>query len=154
MIEVPSDPRHAVVVGDFLGFAPDELFLHWISPDLLTQWWPQTAEVDAQYAGSFRLTWPDMEWELTGEYTKFQVGRHLGFTWQWRHEEGQGGEQEVNVFFAPIDGGTRLAIFHGPFQGDDASRRGIIEGWIHFGMRLAGLKKLTIDGPATIQGVP
>jgi hypothetical protein len=41
------------------------------------------------------------------------------------------------------ENGARMAVHQGPF-GEEASeqedRQGIVEGWIHFGMRLAGLR--------------
>jgi uncharacterized protein YndB with AHSA1/START domain len=142
MREVPSAPDIAVVSGDFLGFSPDELFDHWTSEDKVVAWWPTEAKIDLKLGGEYRFEWPDMDWTLYGVYTSIVLGQRLGFTWNWNHEPDKR-SREVEVFFQPIDGGTRMAIYHRPFGDDDqesADRQGVVEGWIHFGMILAGLR--------------
>jgi uncharacterized protein YndB with AHSA1/START domain len=142
VIEVPSGPEQIVVVGDFKFFTPQELFDHWVQPDLLKYWWPEQATTEPGVGGNFQFWWPDMNWELTGRYTAFDPGKHLGFTWSWTHEPSIEPRQ-VDIYFSEMQDGTRMGIFHGPFSTDDAQdRQGIVEGWIHFGMRLAGLRRI------------
>ena len=145
MIEVPGPPQSLIVVGDFPMFSPDELFLHWVSPELLTQWWPQLAEVDGRSEGRYRFEWPDMKWRLEGSYTEFHLGRHLGFTWLWQHEQELEEPKQVDVYFMPVGEGTRMAIHHGPFDPSSVDRQSVMEGWMHFGMRLAGLRRTDPD---------
>ena len=144
MIQVPSPREQAVVVGDFCGFAPDELFAHWTDPALVTQWWPNQASIDPQEGGEYVFQWT--ETTLRGKYAVVRPPLQLSFTWAWDHAIPGYDPLTVDLFFQAIDGGTRLAIYHGPFelsQADQESRDGIIEGWIHFGMRLAGLRSST-----------
>lgn len=141
MIEVPSSPDRVVVVGEFEGFAPEELFDYFVEPTKLVQWWPQVVTNDPREGGAYRFEWPQPGYYLHGTYTAFARGEHLGFTWTWNHDPGTYEPLQVDLYFQAIDGGTRLGIHHGPFAGEDtAARQGVIEGWIHFGMRLAGLR--------------
>ncbi len=145
MIEVPSSRDRIVLVGEFHGFAPDELFDHFITPDLLVSWWPKEATVEPYVEGSYAFSWPEQNWHLRGKYNAFDRGQHLGFTWAWDH--GPEGEVplQVDLYFAPLDEGhgTKMSIFHGPFLDTEqgkGDRQGIVEGWIHFGMKMAGLR--------------
>ncbi len=83
-----------------------------------------------------------MGWILTGVYTSLEPGKSLGFTWNWNHEPGKKSRQ-VDVHLMPIEDGTRVAFYHREFGEDEletADRQGILEGWIHFGMKLSGLR--------------
>src|SRR5579862_2107226 len=142
MTDISPSTSTIRVTGDFGGFSPQELFDHWVRPELLIKWWPRGAQVDPRVGGHYTLTWPDQNWVLQGDYTAFEPGRNLGFTWAWNHDQGKFGQTTVNLKFEPIEGGTRLTIDHEPWdQSAEAQneRLAVIEGWIHFGMRLAGL---------------
>ncbi len=143
MVEIPSSHEVAIVSGDFRGFSARALYEHFIDPVLLAHWWPQTASIDPRVGGELLLTWPDMDWTLRGVFTAVEPDRHVGFTWNWDHEPNRR-ERFVDVWFLDMEElGARMAIHHGPFgaeESDQIDRRGIIEGWIHFGMRLAGLR--------------
>jgi uncharacterized protein YndB with AHSA1/START domain len=143
MVEIPSSPEIAIVSGDFRGFSASALYEHFVRPELLTAWWPQRAEIDVRVGGALTLTWPDMDWTLRGVFTAVEPGQHVGFTWNWDHEPNRR-ERQVDVWFIDMQElGARMAVHHGPFGVDEAEqvdRRGIVEGWIHFGMRLAGLR--------------
>ena len=142
MIEVPSANNQIVCVGRFELFSGAELFDHFVQPELLKYWWPEQAVTDPQVGGKYNFTWPDMNWELHGEYTAFEPAKHLGFTWNWSHEP-QFQPLQVDIYFSDIVEGCRLGLFHGPFiEQDAAQRQGVVEGWIHFGMRLAGLRRV------------
>jgi uncharacterized protein YndB with AHSA1/START domain len=141
MRQIPSAKELLVVSGDFEAFSPQELFDLWTIPEQLQKWWPELATIDANPGGQYRLEWPAMSWVMQGEIDAVAPGEHIGFTWNWNHEPDKR-ERRVDVYFQPLDAGSRLAIYHGPFGTDDneqADRQGILEGWIHFGMRLAGL---------------
>jgi uncharacterized protein YndB with AHSA1/START domain len=140
MIQVPSNSSQVVVLGDFQGFTPDELFNHWVDPVLLVLWWPQVASVDPREGGAYRFEWPERGYDLSGTFTSFEPARHLGMTWSWSHEPA-GQPLQVDVYFEPLQEGTRLGIYHGSFGPEEAeARQGVAEGWIHFGMLLAGLR--------------
>ncbi|AIE87224.1 SRPBCC family protein [Fimbriimonas ginsengisoli] len=144
MKQIPSAPEIAIVSGDFEQFSPQELYDYFTQVDLLTQWWPKEAEIDLKVGGQYRMSWPENDWHLRGEYTALEPGVHLGFTWAWDHEPSNSLRKQVDIWFQPLfENGGRLAAHHGPFdtsENDQSSRQGIVEGWIHFGMRLAGLK--------------
>jgi len=143
MKEIPSSTDQLVVYGDFHGFTPEELFQYWIRPDLMTQWWPKIAEIDSRVGGAYRFSWPDQNWFLQGIYGLLDPGKHLRFSWTWNHEPGVYEPLWVDVYFAEIDLGTRMSIFHGPYtdsESDQSARQGNIEGWIHFCSLLAGLR--------------
>jgi uncharacterized protein YndB with AHSA1/START domain len=142
--DVSPNSSTLVVTGEFGGFTPQELFDHWVRPELLVLWWPREAVVDPRVGGEYQFTWPQQEWVLTGSYTSFDPGRHLRFTWAWNHDVDRIGVSQVNVEFEPVDAGTRMTVTHGPWQQTRESqdeRQGVLEGWIHFGMRLAGLRR-------------
>jgi uncharacterized protein YndB with AHSA1/START domain len=140
---LPSGKDTLVLAGEFEAFTPQELFDHWVVPELVVQWWPQEATVEPRVGGAYRLEWPEKNWVLSGFYTAFDPGRKLGFTWSWNHDVGGGAPLQVDVAFEPAEKGSRMTITHGPWGLDEASqteREGVKEGWIHFAMRLAMLR--------------
>lgn len=145
--DVSSDSSVVELTGEFGAFSPLELFDHWVRPELLVLWWPREATVDPRVGGEYRFTWPEQGWVLVGTYTAFEPGRALGFTWKWNHDATDEPLQ-VDLRFEPLDKGTRLRVRHGTWgssKAEQEDRHGVLEGWIHFGMRLAGLR----EGPAT-----
>jgi uncharacterized protein YndB with AHSA1/START domain len=143
MKQIPSALDLLVVYGDFHGFTPNELFDYWTKPELVTQWWPKVAEINPREGGTYRFSWPEQEWFLQGVYEVFAPGERLRFGWTWNHEPGIYEPLWVDIFFAEIENGTRMSIFHGPYtdtESDQGARQGNLEGWIHFGSRLAGLR--------------
>jgi uncharacterized protein YndB with AHSA1/START domain len=140
MKEIPCPKDRLVVCGDFGGFPPEDLFRFWTDPELVVRWWPKVATIDPRVGGSYQFSWK--ETTLYGEYTAFEPGQHLGFTWCWSNlPTDQEEPHQVDLYFMPLDDGTRLSIFQGPFGDtpeDQEARQGVLEGWIHFGMLLAG----------------
>lgn len=149
MKQIPSAPNTAIVSGDFEQFSPMELYHHFTLPERIVRWWPQVAEMEVRIGGAFHLSWPSNDWHLRGEYTALDPGAHLGFTWHWDHDPSHIPAKQVDIWFSPLfEHGSRIGIFHGPFDGsseDQASRQGIVEGWIHFGMILAGLREGAVE---------
>ncbi|CAN5642279.1 hypothetical protein BH11ARM2_BH11ARM2_25430 [soil metagenome] len=141
MREIPSEPDRLIVAGEFPGFSAEELFECWTNPEKLVLWWPQMAQVEPGVGGEYRFSWQDTA--LYGRYTAFERGRHLGFTWAWTSNPNDCQPLQVDVWFRDIDDGARMAVHHGPYcdaEEDHTARAGHLEGWIHFGMRLEGLK--------------
>ncbi len=117
MHQVPSDPRLAVVSGDFDAFTPELLFDHFTRSDLLVKWWPETAEVDLRPGGTYLLSWPRQDWNLRGEFLEVEPGRHLAYTWSWDHGAKGYEPLRVDLWIEHVhEVGTRLGIFHGPFE--------------------------------------
>ncbi len=144
MKDVSPGPETIQVEGDFFGFTPQELFDHWVKPELLVEWWPREATVDPHLGGHYTFSWPEQGWELHGTYFDFEPGKALGFTWLWNFDKDRTEPLRVELRFSPIEGGTHLSVTHGPWGPSPESqteRQGVIEGWIHFGMRLAGLRE-------------
>jgi uncharacterized protein YndB with AHSA1/START domain len=144
MTEQPSTPDKIIVTGHFSGYTSAELFEYWTKPELVIQWWAQQAEIDPRVGGSYHFTWPqpELDWHLRGVYTRFEPSESLGFTWNWDHEPHTVERQVLVAFCDTEDGGSDMTVEHWPFGEDEAAdRQGIVEGWIHFGMRLAGLRE-------------
>ncbi|HVT14336.1 MAG TPA: SRPBCC domain-containing protein [Fimbriimonadaceae bacterium] len=144
MVDVSPNSSILRLTGDFGGFTPTELFDHWVKPELLVKWWPREAEVDPRVGGAYKFSWPDQNWRLEGVYTAFEPGASLGFTWAWNFDAPEAEPLQVRLAFAPSEHGTTLTLEHRSWDQTDAAqqeRQGILEGWIHFGMRLAGLHR-------------
>lgn len=144
MNQLPSGPDRLILQGHFTGFTPQELFDHFVTPSLLVQWWPTEATVNPGRGGNYEMRWPDMGWVLKGTYKEFDSGDRLVFSWSWNHEPNMP-EREVTLDFEPsTEGGAVLTVTHG-FYGDSdveqKDRQGHLEGWMHFLMLLAGLRK-------------
>lgn len=136
MIEVPSPKDVALLVGDFRGLSPESLFAWFTEPEKLTQWWPEQAEVELKVGGAYKLLWPNPDWTIRGHYLAIDAPRHLAFTWHGDPDSEL--SSRVDLWIDPIDHGARLAVWHTGFL-DEKERRQLCEGWIHFGMRLAGM---------------
>lgn len=122
----------ARLVGEVPG-TPHEVFAWFIEPDLLTQWWPERARVDARSDGDFELAWPSQNMRLLGQYLVVEPGSRLVFTWSFAHEAIA--PRTVDVQFAAVDDQTRITIEH--THGDDPDeRQGYIDGWKFFVGRL------------------
>lgn len=63
------------------------LFKFWVTPTLLSKWWPPWAEVDAKAGGDYHFWWPHQEWHLRGSFVEFDLGKRLSFTWKWDHDK-------------------------------------------------------------------
>lgn len=149
MKQIPSEPTMAVISGDFDQYSPEDLFEYLTVAEKIVQWWPKEAEIDARVGGSIHLAWPKNDWHMRGEFTALEPGVHVGFTWSWDHEPSHIGKKQVDVWLMPLyETGSRIAIFHGPYDQtteDQDSKQGVIEGWIHFGMILAGLRDGAVE---------
>jgi uncharacterized protein YndB with AHSA1/START domain len=134
VVELPSTPDMLLIEADFSGFTPDELFRYWTEADLITRWWPPEAAFDARQGGSYRLSWPSLNWCLYGTYLTFDPGKALVFTWSWEHEP-EVAPIEVGLNFEAVEGVTKLRLSHGPHPDTEegrAARQGHVEGWKTF----------------------
>lgn len=127
--------------ADFEEIEPAVLFRYWTEPDLLVQWWPKEAEVDAVRGGGYHLAWPNMEWHLRGTYSAVNQGQLLVFTWHWDHEPDRP-TRVVTADFQPLEDrrGTCLYLTHGYYEEhapkDAEERQGHLQGWQYFLGRL------------------
>jgi uncharacterized protein YndB with AHSA1/START domain len=58
---------------------PERVFALWTEPDELVRWWPEAATFEPRVGGEVRLEFP--QGNVTGEVTRFEPPRALGFTW-------------------------------------------------------------------------
>ena len=141
MIELPWHHDRLLLTGDFPGFTPHDLFDHWTKPDLLTKFWPAVAMVDLRGGGYYRFEWPTQGWYLHGHYLRLERGARLDFDWTWNHELGKFTPLKVEMYFKPIEGGSRMTIEHFGFVAKDLQAMpDTAGGWIHFGGRLRDLR--------------
>lgn len=141
MIDDQSTPDHVVLVETFARSSPDQLFQYFVDPDLLVQWWPQTAEVEPRLGGTYHLAWPSMNWHLRGDYTEFSPGDVLAFTWKWDHDRAKP-VRTVRITLAPVETepSSRSSMVRTPGlrrtrrSGRDTSRAGRIfsRSWVRF----------------------
>lgn len=144
IMQLPSGSNELVIVAEFSKIAPCEVFDYWTKPELLCMWWPQEAEIDARVGGVYHLAWPRMNWHLRGQYTRFEPGKRLAFTWKWDHDEEGKAVREVTIVLEPLpDRGTKLTLTHGPYTDSMEDQEVRIEhhlaGWQHFLPRLQSL---------------
>lgn len=129
----PSPFETLIVTADYPNVTPERLYEYWTIPALLCSWWPQVAELDVRVGGAYLLSWPQMNWRLRGRYTAVAPGARLAFTWVWEHEVAD--VRGAEVIFAPLPGGAKVTVRHGPYAdtpADRETRNGHIEGWLHF----------------------
>ncbi|OJU61545.1 MAG: hypothetical protein BGO01_05575 [Armatimonadetes bacterium 55-13] len=141
MLQLPTAQDRIVMTEEFPGFSVEELFAHFVQPDLLCLWWPKEAEVDPHAGGRYHLFWPSMSWSLLGTIYEFVPDERVGFTWIWEGGKPADNPLKVLIGFGRSESGARILLEHGQFEPEDAeAREGIIEGWIHFGAKLKSLR--------------
>lgn len=137
----PSSDDLLVVESEYPETEPDELFNYWTKPELLMQWWPVEAEVEPVAGGEYHFAWPEKDRHLRGEYTAYEPGRQLGFTWRWEHEP-ERPERNVTVQMAALkEGGkgTKVVVTHGRYSDsaeESEEKKEYLEGWTRFLERL------------------
>lgn len=132
--QVESGSDEVVMTADFPHLSPLALFDYFTMPELLAHWWPPEATIEGRPGGSYHLYWPAMNWELYGEYSQFEPGQRLAFSWQWRHEPDLPTRQ-VNIQIAAVAQGSRLTLTHNRYdqsERDQADRQSHIDGWYYF----------------------
>ena len=112
--------------------APDEVYAHFVDPELLVRWWPSEAETDAQEGGEYRMFWEGPNVTLRGQYRKTVPGKQLAFTWKWDHENLP--PRLVDVIFKASPRGCVVSVTHD--AGSDEEASDYTNGWIHFLGRL------------------
>lgn len=138
LVELEGPTDRLVVQGTF-ETTPARLFQYWVEPALLAEWWAPGAEIDLRVGGLYTLSWPAMGWCLRGTYSVVESGERLAFTWAWDHEP-ELPERAVDVRFVADAAGTVMTIEQGIYRDlpeDVADRQSHLEGWLHFGERLA-----------------
>ena len=123
--QLPSSNDTLIIAAEIGILPPPAVFDYWTKPELLCRWWPQEAEIDARTGGTYHLFWPQMNWHLRGQYTSFEPGKRLAFTWKWDHDEEGTAVRQVTLVFEPLpEHGTRLSPTHG-FYADTAEDQAV-----------------------------
>lgn len=138
--QMSRDSSHLKLAAVFPDINKEELFAYFTRPDLLTQWWPQSAELEAHRGGLYKFTWPAMEWVLYGEVIAFEPGEKFAFTWSWEHEPDTP-PRLVEITFFDTAEGSEIVLSHGAYPEDridQEEHQSHMEGWDHF------LKKLQV----------
>ena len=120
----------------FPAISPDQLFAYWTEPTLLVQWWPQeVVQLETKNGGSYHFSWPQMNWQLKGQFSDFVPAKRLSFSWHWEHEPEVPTRQVLLTFEEQARAGTLLTLEHSHYTNlakDQAERQGHIEGWQFF----------------------
>ncbi len=140
VIRIPSPDDMLIVVAQFPTCSPQRLFEYWTKPELVTQWWSISAEIEPCLGGFYHFFWPQTNWHLRGLYTAFQPGQRLAFTWRWGHHPVQ---ELVLVAFEPFaEHGTHMIIGQGSYNDtlqSQEDKQSHLDGWMHFVPRLQHL---------------
>ena len=140
LVETTRD--RITITADFPSLSLDQLFDYWTNTDLLTKWWPPTAELEPKLGGIYHYSWPKQDWHLRGKFTMFDRGKTLGFTWKWDHEPID--VTRVTILFQSIPNvGTRLTLHHEGYSKNSEAKKirdEHVEGWTFF------LRKLQEQG--------
>lgn len=137
-----TGPEVLVIQADIPLSTPEDLFDVWTEPEYLTNWWPHQAEIDSGIGGRYHLSWPGMNWHLRGNYTQWERGHRLAFSWSWDHDPVDVTPKDVDIQFVALSGGSRLILTHGHYPDTPVAqeeRRGHLEGWMTFLGRLQAL---------------
>lgn len=118
-----TDDIVATVEHRFADKTPDQIFRAWIDPALLPRWLAPApyelthAEVEAEPGGQYRhdIVGPDGKHVVTGEFLRFEPGRGLRKSWNYRGPNPAPRSEAtfVDVTIEPAeDGGSRVVLTH------------------------------------------
>ncbi len=117
---------------------PEVVFAAWTEPSKLKNWWgPQgmkipKKEIDLREGGNWLTVMqaPDgNEVTVSGTYRTIDPPKRLIFTWAWHNDGVRSDEEtEVDVAFAPTEGGTKLTLVQQQFATVE-SRDNHNKGW-------------------------
>ncbi|HEV2449949.1 MAG TPA: SRPBCC domain-containing protein [Thermoplasmata archaeon] len=127
-----------LVRADLPRTPPAAAFDRWTLPQLLTRWWPESAEIDLRVGGAYHLSWTRANWHLRGEFVSVERPRQLAFSWRWDHHPESTTVVKV-TFEAGLVGGSTLLVRQGPYgdtPGAIELRQSHIDGWLFFLPRL------------------
>ena len=99
-----------------MAAAPAAVYQGWTLPNLISHWLADSARAQVREGGPFTLMWNSGHW-AAGVYSAVEADRRLAFSW---HEAGAPGTTQIDVRFAPIDGGTRVSLTQTSFGDGEA----------------------------------
>jgi uncharacterized protein YndB with AHSA1/START domain len=108
-----------ITISRTVAASPQRAFSAWTDvTQLAAWWWPQLArttyDVDARQGGGFRISSPEINATVWGDYTEVDPPRRLVFTWNWQGDDEPEAtvEDTVVVTFEPAEGGTLVTVAH------------------------------------------
>jgi glutathione S-transferase len=136
MAHVASD-RQVLKLERRFKAKPDRVFVAWIEPKQLVQWFGPEGmtvpahKIDPRVGGSWLTTMrgkDGQEHTVSGVYREIDRPRRLVFTWAWHNEGKRGHETEVIVEFRPDGDGTLMTLTQHSFA-DEHQRDLHNQGW-------------------------
>lgn len=117
--------------------APERLWQAWTTEEGLASWWwngwpGTTYAIDLRVGGGYRIFTEPQGIGVHGEYLEIVPLQRLVFSWIWI-DDGVDGDpnEQVEVTFVPVDGGTRVELRHtGPWT-SRAPADSYRQGWEH-----------------------
>ena len=85
-----SRTSRTIVKETEFGTSPDRLFDAFVNPDVLRQWFVQTAETDPRAGGTWRFDFGERGGRISGSYVMVDRPRRLVWTWNEWNIDGNG----------------------------------------------------------------
>lgn len=142
--QISSTSDWLLMEADFPTYSPEVLYDHFITADLLKQWWVgDVPEIMPEVGGHYHFSWMPMGWHLSGTYKAAERGKVLAFSWKWEHEPLIPMRHVCLMFHAgQAENSSRLTVLHGIYsdsEADQEDRQSHVDGWTHFLGKLAML---------------
>lgn len=117
-----------IVVEIDIDAPPEHVFQAWIDPQQRLAWWGDDAayrgtkmESDLRVGGKWRTEGKNKQgkdFTVSGEYTRVEPSRALGFTWNHDWGGSRGSETHVLVELTPTTSGTHVTLTHSGFTNE------------------------------------
>ena len=114
----------------------DEVFAHFVDPELFGLWMAEGATLDPKPGGTVRWTHPNGD-TVSGRYVEVDPPRRIVFTYGWERAEVQipPGSTTVEIdVVAQDDGATLVTLVHRGLE--DRAADAHSGGWVHYLDRL------------------
>ncbi len=138
-MEAVSQTQDTIVVEIDIDAPPERVFQAWIDPKQRLAWWGDDGayrcdkmDSDLRIGGKWHTEGIGMQGQpftVSGEYTRIEPSRVLGFTWNPSWADPPMPETHVLIELVPTSSGTHVIVTHTGFV-DATARAGHNQGWI------------------------